>query len=31
MLSLLPQIKSETIGAVIDSKKRGGQMAETFS
>jgi hypothetical protein len=31
ILSLLPQIKSETIGAVIDSKKRGGQMAETFS
>jgi len=31
MLSLLPQIKSETVGAVIDAKKRGGQMASTFS
>jgi hypothetical protein len=29
--SLMPQIKMETVSAVIDAKKRGGQMADTFS
>ena len=29
--SLMPQIKQETVSAVIDAKKRGGQMADTFA
>ena len=29
--SLMPQIKMETVSAVIDAKKRGGQMADTFA
>ena len=31
MASLLPQIKQESVNAVMDAKKRGGQMADTFS
>lgn len=31
MISLLPQIKQESVNAVMDAKKRGGQMADTFS
>ena len=31
MISLLPQIKQESVSAVMDAKKRGGQMADTFS
>lgn len=31
MVALLPQFKQESVNAVMDAKKRGGQMADTFS